>query len=50
MVNHRFIVNRLQLLASNKSEGIEPRASAAGENDAFHGGMLGKVEIWKAES
>ena len=36
IIDHRFVVNRLELFAGDERERIQPRACAAGEDDAFH--------------
>ena len=36
IINHRLVINRLELFARDQRERIQPRAGAAGEDDAFH--------------
>ena len=36
VVHHRLVVDRQQLLADGQREGVEARAAAACEDDAFH--------------
>jgi hypothetical protein len=36
IINHRLVVDRLELLTGDKRERIQPRPGAAGEDDAFH--------------
>ena len=40
VVDHRLVVDRQQLLVDGERRRIEPRARAAGENDALHGMSL----------
>ena len=36
IINHRLVIDRLELFARDQRERIQPRAGAAGEDDAFH--------------
>ena len=36
VINHRFVVNREQLLAHAARDGVEARSGAAGQDDALH--------------
>ncbi len=36
IINHRLVINRLELLARHQRKRIQPRPGAAGQNDAFH--------------
>jgi hypothetical protein len=36
IINHRLVINRLELFARDERERIQSRTGAAGEDDAFH--------------
>src|SRR5207249_11250246 len=36
IINHRFVIDRLELFAGHQGEREEPGAGAAGQDDAFH--------------
>jgi hypothetical protein len=36
IINHRLVIDRLELFARDQRERIQPRPGAAGEDDAFH--------------
>jgi hypothetical protein len=38
VINHGFVVHRLELLAGDERQRIQPGAGAAGQDDAFHAG------------
>src|ERR1700730_2419305 len=40
VIDHRFVVDREDLLVDGESRGVEPRARTSGENDTLHGKSL----------
>ncbi len=36
IINHRLVIDRLQLFAGHEGQGKQPRTGAAGQDDAFH--------------
>ena len=45
VVHHRLVVHRQQLLGDALRDGVQPRAAAAGEDDAFHDDRLQSLPI-----
>jgi hypothetical protein len=40
IINHRLVVDRLQLLAGDQGEGVEPVSGPAGEKDALGNSLV----------